>query len=309
MTTVVTGAAGFVGQHLVAALAARGERVVGVDRLPAPPGAPVTVWLATDVADGHDDLRDVLQHADAVVHLAGRPGVRDAAPDVERGRWRDNVLAGEVVLQATPAATTTVVVSSSSVYGGARRTRTGWAPCHEDQPLAPRGGYARSKAALEDRCADRRAAGGHVAVARPFTVAGEGQRPDMALATWARQARAGSPMTVLGSPTRRRDVTDVRDVVAGLLALLDRGPAATVNLGTGRTHSLDELTAAVARALGVERRLELHDADVVEVPATRADTRRCRRLLGLLPTTDLDELVMRQLVAPSPLPSPIPEPA
>ncbi len=55
-------------------------------------------------------------------------------------------------------------------------------------------------------------AGRPVAVLRPFTVAGEGQRADMALARWIAAVRAGRPVRILGSPGRSRDVTDVRDL-------------------------------------------------------------------------------------------------
>lgn len=309
MPVVVTGAAGFIGRHTVDALLAVGHPVVGIDRRPTPTG-PRHTHLAHDLVERHDDVRAALLEADAVVHLAGRPGVRDDSPGIERARWHDNVEAGTAVLADTPADTPVVVASSSSVYGGAERTATGWRPCHEDQPLAPRGGYARSKVALEARCAARRAAGGHVTVVRPFTVAGEGQRPDMALATWIRQAHEGVPFTVLGSPGRRRDVTDVRDVVRGMLAALETAPVTTVNLGTGHTHTLDDLTRAVAAHTGVPHRTELRDADPVEVPVTRADTRRCRAALGMVAHTDLDDLVDRQVLAshaPVPLPTPTPE--
>lgn len=296
MPVVVTGSAGFIGRHAVAALRAAGHAVIGIDRRPGVADADHQ-HLAHDLVDRHDDVRAALLEADAVLHLAGRPGVRDCAPDVARWRWHDNVAAAAAVLADTPASTPLVVASSSSVYGGAPRTPSGWRACHEDQPLAPRGGYARSKAALERHCAVRRAAGGHVTVVRPFTVAGEGQRPDMALATWIGQARRGRPFTVLGSPGRRRDVTDVHDVVAGMLAALAADVATTVNLGTGRTHTLEELTRAVARHTGVPHRTDLRDAGPAEVPVTRADTSRCQRLLGITPHTELDDLVRRQVAA------------
>ncbi len=306
MPVVVTGSAGFIGRHAVAALRTAGHTVVGIDRHPVAAG-PGHDHLTHDLVDRHDDVRAALVEADAVLHLAGRPGVRDHAPDIAHWRWHDNVEAGAAVLADTPTDTPVVVASSSSVYGGAVRSATGWRPCHEEQPLAPRGGYARSKAALEERCAARRAAGGHVTVVRPFTVAGEGQRPDMALSTWIDQARRGVPFTVLGDTRRRRDVTDVRDVVRGMLAALATPTTTTVNLGTGQTHTLDALTHAVARTTGTEHRIEVRDADPVEVPVTRADTTRCRRVLGVSMRTDLDDLVRRQVLAtPAPDGAPVP---
>lgn len=296
MSVVVTGAAGFIGAHLVARLLADGHQVVGIDRLPGVPAGARP--LLADLAEPDDAVRAALTEAEAVIHLAGCPGVRDRAPDIARRRRRDNVLAGEQVLALTPPSTPLVVASSSSVYGGARRGPDGTLrPCAEDDRPAPRGGYARSKAVLEQRCAARSARGGHVVVARPFTVAGEGQRPDMALSIWIDAARRGEPLRVLGSPDRRRDVTDVRDVVEGLVRLAERQPTGTVNLGTGIGHRLADLASAVLRAVGSPAPLLVEPVSPVEPPATLADTRRCLALLGFTPRTNLDALVARQVAA------------
>lgn len=287
---VVTGAAGFIGRHVVAGLRARGHRVTGLDRRP---------WLPVDgedavVADLLDaEARPVLGRADAVVHLAGCPGVRDARPDAGRWRWRDNVLAGQAVLDLVPADVPLVVASSSSVYGGAGDP-TNPRPCHEDDPRRPRGGYARSKAALEDLCATARDRGRPLALLRPFTVAGEGQRPDMALARWIAAVRDGRPVHVFGSVDRRRDLTDVRDVARAVVTALERGVDGTCNVGTGTTHRLADLVDAVATTVGRPADVRVVHADAREVAATRADTRRCRALLGFVPTTDLTTLVGRQ---------------
>lgn len=298
MYVVVTGAAGFIGRHVVARLRAGGVEVVGIDRLPWLPADGETPLLA-DLAEPDPRVCEALAGAAGVIHLAARPGVRDPAADIERRRHRDNVVAGARVLDGTPRDTPVVVASSSSVYGGAgapERPR----PCREDAPLRPRGGYARSKAALEGHCRARARRGGRVGVARPFTVAGEGQRPDMALARWIAALRDGRPAQVLGDVGRRRDVTDVRDVAEGLVRLLEVTGTPVVNLGTGVTHRLDTLVAAVADALGVPPRLRLVPAGPQEVPSTLADTQRCRDLLGLRLRTDLTDLVRRQVAAATP---------
>ena len=291
MSVVVTGAAGFIGRNLVQALTARGETVVGIDRRP---GIPLDARLLLgDLNDGsNDDITSALGNADAVFHLAGFPGVRASGPGVEQRRRLENVGTAGRVLDVVPLDVPLVVTSSSSVYGG-----TTGRPCAEGDTPNPRGSYARSKVDVERLCARRVSRGGHVAVARPFTVAGEGQRPDMAISRWIAAAQSGEPLTVIGSGDRTRDITDVRDVVEGLLRMLDHGVRATVNLGTGVGNRLDAVIDAVAAAVDRDVRLVVAPAGAEEPPATLADTRRCQELLGFVPTTDIDAVVRRQLAS------------
>lgn len=292
MTYLVTGSAGFIGSAVVDELLLRGERVIGVDRRhqPARPGLLV---LTADLLDRPDELLDAaFADADAVVHLAGCPGVRDSAADVESRRRRDNVDATARVLAAVPDHVPVVVASSSSVYGG-----TCGRPSRETDVLAPRGGYARSKAAAEARCHQRLASGGRVAIARPFTVIGEGQRPDMAVAGWLGDATAGRPLPVFGSLQRSRDLTDVRDAARVLVALAERGVCGPVNVGTGRPHTLAEIVATIAAVTGMTVRTEVTRAADADPADTCADTRRLRDAVGFVPRTDLATVVARQAAA------------
>jgi nucleoside-diphosphate-sugar epimerase len=287
VTVVVTGSGGFIGRHLVNALIGSGTTVVGIDRR-SPSG---TVPLAVDLLDLDSVAEDALRQADAVFHLAGLPGVRETGPDVETRRIRDNVLATKRVLELVPPGTPLVVTSSSSIYGGSADGR----PCREDDAPRPRGGYAESKLEMERLCAGRLADGGAVTVCRLFTVAGPGQRPDMALASWIRAVLTGSPVPIFGSPERSRDLLDVRDAVTALRALAERDARETVNIGTGVGHTLREMVTAIGRALGAEPETDITPAALVDPAATLADVSRLRRLTGLRPRTDLNDLVERQV--------------
>ncbi|HSV67477.1 MAG TPA: NAD(P)-dependent oxidoreductase [Mycobacteriales bacterium] len=297
MPVVVTGAAGFIGTALVAELTCHGIAVVAVDREPMPHLPAGAVPLRADLLDADPTVPAALAAADAVFHLAGRAGVRGSGPAAERGRHRDNVLATSVVLDLVPPRTPLVITSSSSVYGGSR----GW-PCTETDPLRPVGGYARSKAAVESLAAGRLAVGGAVAVARPFTVVGERQRPDMALALWAAAARRGDPIRIHGSAARTRDLTDVRDAARALRLVAERGLLGPVNVGTGRPHTLAALADAVRAATGVDVPLQVVPAAAEEPADTWADPTLLARRCGLRPYTDLADVV-RRAVAPAAAPA------
>ncbi len=292
MAVVVTGAAGFVGGAVVRYLRASGERVAAIDRRPVA-RRPGIMPLQADLCDEEPDVIAALRAADAVIHLAGCPGVRDRLPDVESRRQRDNVDAVSAVLAATPAQVPVVVASSSSVYGGARFGRAS----REDDPCQPLGGYAASKVRAEMVCRDRLDAGAPVVIARPFTVVGEGQRPDMALSRWVDAVLLGRPLRILGGLDRTRDFTDVREVARALTALL--GSAGVVNLGSGRPRTLRAAVAAVGAVLGVEPLVTVEPAAPEEVPDTWADTTRLATLTGRVPQTDLVDAVSRIAIAPS----------
>jgi nucleoside-diphosphate-sugar epimerase len=303
VAVVVTGSAGFLGTAVVGALREAGHDVIGIDRRPAPapprpdrqdrPDRQRYTHFTADLCALDDMVVLAIRTAEAVIHLAGCPGVRDDRPDARARRWLDNVRATQQLLAHVPRRTPLVVASSSSVYGG---TTPGRGSRETDRP-APRGGYARSKLAAEQLCRDRLDSGGLVAIARPFTVAGEGQRADMALAQWLAAARDGRPLRILGSPERSRDITDVRQVARVLVALAQQACCGRVNIGTGVGHRLGELVAVVADVLGTEVMSQAVPAHPDEAADTLADTTRLRRLVGFVPHTDLRDVVARQAAA------------
>ncbi|CAN5444856.1 NAD-dependent epimerase/dehydratase family protein [soil metagenome] len=286
----VTGAAGFIGTVLIRHLLSEGVQVVGIDRRPpaVPPPAAASMIVA-DLLDGDADARSALASADYVFHLAGRPGVRDQHPDVVELRHRDNVEATRMVVETIRPGTRLVVTSSSSVYGGCRAGSTS----REDTPVAPRGGYAESKLAVERLLADYTRAGGNVLVARLFTAVGEGQRPDMALSRWISATLTGTPIEVFGSLERSRDFTDVREVAWALTALGRLKERAVVNVGSGQPHTLRQCIEAIEAVTGRTALVHTTEAAFEEMAHTCADTTFIRDLLGRAPLTDLMDAVRR----------------
>ena len=250
MTVIVTGAAGFVGYHVCAALLARGERVVGVDNLC--PYYDVRLKrarvarLAGDFRFVEGDVADPAAmaalfgsepSATRVVHLAAQAGVRHSLVD-PYSYVTSNVMGHVAVLEAARRLDRLehlVYASSSSVYGG----RAVLPYAEGDDVDAPVSLYAATKRA--DELISH--AYGHVhglpqTGLRFFTVYGPWGRPDMAYFAFAEAICAGQPITLYDDGSVKRDFTYIDDIVAGVLACLDRVPAA----GRGRRCSTSATT-------------------------------------------------------------------
>lgn len=126
---------------------------------------------------------------------------------------------------------------------------------------------------------------------RLFTVYGPRQRPEMAIATFARDLCAGRPVTLFGDGSMQRDFTHVDDVVTGALAALDRAPPGfrAYNLGSGAPIRLDALVQAMGQAAGVQPRIEHAPIPLGDVEATYADLTRARNELAYEPKVTLEE--------------------
>ena len=283
MNVLVTGGAGFIGQHVCRALFARGDGVRVLDNfddaydpaLKVPP--PFAEVVRGDVCDPIV-VRECLRGFDAVCHLAARAGVRESIENPEP-YGRVNVGGTLTLLKAMADAGVPrmVFASSSSVYGNAG------GPFREsdaaDRPASP---YAASKRAAELFCC---ASGLNVTAARLFTVYGPGQRPGMAIARFVRLARAGKHIPVYGDGTSQRDYTYVSDIVTGLLAGLDRANGyRVVNLGGGKPVALTEVLTAVADATGRQLRVSWLPVQPGDVPLTHADISLARSWLGWQPS-------------------------
>lgn len=316
MRVVVTGAAGFIGTHLVNALVRDGHEVVGVD-LPAvlrgDRAGPLVrgdllddrvTWLGVDLAA--DDVLPLLaRDPHVLVHLAGRPGVRSSFGPGRAAAVRDNVTATRRVLRAClrgagPGRGTPVPVllaSSSSVYGGLPRHR----PQREADAARPTSPYARSKLDAERLALAAGAAGLPVLVLRYFSVYGSGQRPDMVFHRFAEAALDRRPLPVYGSTAQARSFTHVTDVVAATVSAataLRSGeiPGSTVlNVGHPVTATLAEAIDVLARRLGGRPAIDLRPAAPGDVPRTWADVTLAGRLLGWVPRMGLPEGLAEQL--------------
>jgi UDP-glucuronate 4-epimerase len=304
---LVTGAAGFIGSHLVEALAARGDVVVGIDNFDPFYDREMKEANLRDVPESRFRLheRDILDleplvalltPETVIVHLAAKAGVRPSIADPV-GYARVNVEGTAAVLEAARRAGVSRFVfgSSSSVYGD-----TTPAPFREDAPAVdPVSPYAATKRAGELLL--RAAAPLHglrAAALRFFTVFGPRQRPDLAIHAFARRMADGRPLTLFGDGTQARDYTYCDDIVAGVVAAVDWTARAPVgmdvfNLGGSRPLPLKVLVGELSEALGVVPKIEWAPMQPGDVQLTCAHVDKSRRVLGFEARTPFAEGIRR----------------
>ena len=290
MRYVVTGAAGFIGSHLTAALGAAGHDVVGVDAFTDyyDPARKRENAEGLDVVEADlesADLALLLDGVDGLFHLAGQPGVRASfGEDFELYVRRNVVASGRVFEAAARSGTRVVYASSSSVYGDAESF-----PTSEDVRPRPISPYGVTKLACEHlHYALARSSGLEAVGLRFFTVYGPRQRPDMAMTRMLEALAEGTSFPLYGDGSASRSFTYVADAVAATIAAMGNGAAGAVyNVGGGQEASMSEAIALAESIAGRELRVEAQAAAAGDVRRTSADVRRARAELGWEPRTVL----------------------
>lgn len=297
MNVLVTGAAGFIGSHLSAALLARGARVTGLDcftdyypraikeaNLDVNCGHAGFRFVESTIADA--DLGSLLEGVTHVFHLAAQAGVRKSWGRDFQVYTVNNVDATQILLEACVGRPIEKLVyaSSSSVYGDAVAI-----PMTETalpQPVSP---YGVTKLAAEQLCHLYTVNHGvPTASMRYFTVYGPRQRPDMGFHRFIRAALTGQPITLYGDGEQTRDFTYVADAVAATIAAGSQGrPGAVYNIGGGSRVSINEVLELVAEATGRTLDIRREPAQKGDMRDTFADTTLAQAELGFAPTTTL----------------------
>lgn len=292
---LVTGAAGFIGTHLVRRLRADGHQVRAVDRVPGAgregrdPGRGRVDWRQGDLLEM--DLDPLVAGIEYVVHLAGQPGVRESWAEFPRYA-RGNIEVTQRLLESlrNRPLKKFVLASTSSVYGDAPM------PAREEGPLLPISPYGATKLAAEALCElYGRTAGVPWMALRYFTVYGPGQRPDMAFTRWLRAVHEGKPVEVYGDGRQIRDFTYVADAVeATVRAIFAPAQQMAVNVGGGRPVSVREALAAIQKVTGMPVQVQHRATARGDMKETRASTVRLQQMLGFVPATPLEEGLARQ---------------
>jgi GDP-4-dehydro-6-deoxy-D-mannose reductase len=286
---LVTGASGFVGGHLVAALEASGWSVVGCGTHGQGDFLPI------DVSDT-ESLRGALDVAkpDVVFHLAAQAAVPDALVD-PLATYDVNAIGTARLLSAVRsyredgnAVSRIVFASSADVYG---RRKPEEFPLREELAPRPNNPYGASKAAAEAiLVGEARSFDLDVVIARAFNHIGPGQSERFAVASFAAQlakiAEGGSRVMLVGNLDAKRDFLDVRDVVAAYVALAQNGVAGeTYNVCSGAPTALKDVLGeliAVAR-VAVEVREDPARMRPSDTPTYYGSNEKLRAATGWMP--------------------------
>ena len=302
---LVTGAAGFVGSHLVAQLLDEHppREVVGWRRPGSRSdprrrpgrGRPGTVtWREVDVLDRDAVRRAITEHApQQVYHCAGAAGVAGSWND-RLATLRTNVLGTEHLLAALrPASPAARVLLPGSALVYRPRDHA----LDEDADIRPVSPYGLSKLAQEMLVTCDAGAGPEVVRTRSFTHIGPGQDRSYAASSFACQiahieAGRAEPTLRAGNLDARRDLLDVRDTVRAYRALMERGTSGAVyNVCSGTDHSMrDVLDGLLARArVPVEVRFDPARLRPSDYPVLRGDRTRITADVGWKPRIALRE--------------------
>ncbi|MDY7109474.1 MAG: GDP-mannose 4,6-dehydratase [Planctomycetota bacterium] len=310
-TLIVTGAAGFIGSHLVRALLTRGHRVVGVDNFDPFYDRPLKeanlqaleakrfAFVEADIRDGSAMEALFAHHRPAgVFHIAALAGVRPSILDPARYA-AVNVDGLVNLLQAARNAEcrSFIFASSSSVYGN--RSTVPFSETDDvGEPISP---YAATKRAGELICHTySHLFGLSIAALRFFTVYGPAQRPDLAISKFMPLIAADEEVPMFGDGDTSRDYTYIDDIIQGVLAAWDRADAADegffriYNLGGSKPVMLSDMIEMIGKVVGRTPRIRHMPMQPGDVERTYADLTRSRDELGFHPQTPFAEGLEKQ---------------
>jgi GDP-4-dehydro-6-deoxy-D-mannose reductase len=295
MRILVTGATGFVGQHLIRLLN-KGEHQIFGTYLNENETAPVNL-IRCDLRSRTETERVMAEVVpERLHHLGGFASVRDSVSsprDVYDTNFGGTLNVLEAVRAMAPECRV-LVVGSGQCYGAASAE-----PVDETYPLAPRTPYAGSKAAadllaFQYFCSYKL----HVVCARAFNHAGPGQSPHFVISELAKKVAAvdlgfSPPKIEVGNLAAQRDFTDVRDVVRAYELLLESGvPGEAYNVCSGRVVSIREVMDLLGKLCS--RSIEVVDKSLVhpgELQVLSGSNEKLQTATGWRPEIPLAETV------------------
>ncbi|MDX6248281.1 MAG: UDP-glucose 4-epimerase [Kribbellaceae bacterium] len=289
---LVTGASGFIGRVVVAALRKRDVPVTAVDREPPDQSWDSGVEVVTgDLADQQVCIAAFETRPRAVIHLAALTSVLRSV-DAPMRTFAENVTITQVLLELSRGSGVGqfVLASTNAVVGD-----VGASTITADLPLRPLTPYGATKAAGEMLLSAYSGSYGLSTAALRFTnVYGPGMsHKDSFVPRLMRAALTGTGVRVYGDGLQRRDLVYIDDVVAAILLALDNGFDGRAIVGSGSSVSVLELVEAVRSVTGSPIPAEHVDAPAGEMPAVVVDVSASAEALGYKPTVSLADGLSR----------------
>ena len=298
---IVTGAAGFIGSHLVEALLKQGDQVIGIDEFtdyydPALKrkniahldSSPNFKLIESNIQ--FLDWQKLLTSVEVVYHQAAQAGVRASWGQGFRAYTERNISATQILLEAAKDAKhlkRLVFASTSSVYGDPETL-----PTHEGicpKPVSP---YGITKLAAEQLCdLYYKNFGVPFVSLRYFSVYGPRQRPDMAFHKFFKSVLQDEAIPIYGDGEQTRDFTFVSDVVAGNLAAASVPEAVgeIFNIGGGSRVVLTQVLDTMEEIVGRPIKRNYIEQAMGDARHTAADVSKARKILGYNPQVVLKE--------------------
>ena len=299
---LVTGAAGFIGSHLVETLVHQGYPVRAfvhynsqnswgwLDRIHPEILKEIDIFTG-DVRDPNG-VRTAVRECAAILHLAALIGIPYSyhSPDT----YIDTNVKGTLnILQAARDfnVSKVVVTSTSETYGTAQ-----FVPITEEHPTNPQSPYAASKSGADFLSLSfQKSFDLPVSVLRPFNTYGPRQSARAIIPTIISQIANGKRTIELGSLTPTRDLTFVKDTASGFVHALesDNGIGRVINLGNNHEISIGDLVKLIAQVMNVEitvqQKTERMRPEKSEVERLFADATKAKELMGWVPQVTLEE--------------------
>ena len=310
MPILVTGAAGFIGYHVSAALLERGEEVVGVDivndyydvrlkearleRLQKQTGFTFYKVDITDI-EAMNEVVAATGELQSVVHLAAQVGVRYSITNPFE-YVQANLLGHMSILEICrnqPNFKHLVYASSSSVYGGNSKLPFSV----DDRTDLPISLYAATKKAdeLMSYCYGHLYGFSQTGL-RFFTVYGPWGRPDMAIYIFCKAIFEGRTIPVFNNGDMKRDFTFIDDIVSGVIASLDKPPVSNnnqapcrlYNIGNHCSEPLMRVIGLIEETLGKKAKIDFQPMQPGDLKESFADIGSIKTDLGYEPKTPID---------------------
>ena len=278
MHVLITGASGYIGQHLTKALLNRNWEVSGIGRSRKPKNLKVSKWIQGRITDP-EAIKEAIGGVTTIIHLAANS--LDASTNSPEEADRINTGGTVRLLEAARRNRIErfLYASSGQVYGGSSRL-----PNSEDDFARPTSPYAASKLAAEIWC--RLYSKIHnlpVTILRLFNVYGlavDGSPRSTVETIFLQQILLGKRPRIIGNPLSGRDFVHVDDVVnAMVLSLNNPTQRKIINVGTGTMTTLKNLAQMAGEIMGSDTQPEIAGT-ANELSRYQADTTRAKNALG-----------------------------